>query len=207
MPIEILPDGSANPFIKIIYFPTYTRLDGLLTGVVIAMIFNFKPNIRKNLVRFANEIALLGLVFLGLGCCATFHRTTFVSTVFGFPLFSLGFGGLVVSAIAGNSILARIRFPGAKTMAMLAFTFYLTHKAIIHLSQPVLEAHGLRHGSAEMCAVVFLICLAGSAVLHLSIERPFLNLREKLLSGMKGTKPLEEFELFCPPTTQAADFP
>jgi peptidoglycan/LPS O-acetylase OafA/YrhL len=178
-----------NLFDKIIYYPSYNRLDGLLVGVVIALIFAFLPSFKKRLDQSPNWPALVGLIFLGLGIGLATHRTSFWATVLVFPVVSLGFGGLVMSAALPRSALNRIHIPGAATMASLAYPFYLTHKELIHLFHPLLKPFPLFSNSNVIGIANFLICLAGAQILHLAVEQPFLRYRDDLLlNGFKKKK-------------------
>ena len=171
-----------NFFDEVIYYPSYNRLDGLLVGVVIALLFTFRPTFKERLERSPNLPAVIGLIFLGLAAWIISDRTSLVAVVFGFPAFSLGYGGLVMSAATPRSILNRIHIPGSAWMATLAFTLYLTHKELIHLFQPLFKSSGFFPNETMMLLGVFAASLAGALVLHLMIEQPFLNLRKRMES-------------------------
>lgn len=84
----------------------------------------------------------------------------------------------MASALSANGWL-RHRIPGAEICATLAYSIYLTHKALLHLVDdwfPHLESGG----KLPWLAVYALVCVAAAAVLHLAVERPFLKLRERL---------------------------
>ena len=40
---------------------------------------------------------------------------------------------ITASSVRKNSLLARVKVPGAETIATLAFSLYLTHKAVGHI--------------------------------------------------------------------------
>ena len=50
--------------IKDIYYPTYCRLDGLLVGVAIASIFQYRPSVKAKLVKYANGLLALSILLL-----------------------------------------------------------------------------------------------------------------------------------------------
>ena len=50
--------------------------------------------------------------------------------VFGFPMISLGFAALVVSALSPLSLLGRLKIPGASFLATMSYSLYLLHKQI-----------------------------------------------------------------------------
>lgn len=169
------------PSMERLYYPTYSRLDGLLAGVTLAAICQFRPAWWR---RFTGHAALPGgvgvlLLALSIGVFRDRHPAftsgSATSVLLGYPMLSAGLAGLVTSALSEQSWL-RCRIPGAKLCATLAYAIYLTHKALIHridLWFPALESHG----RGAWLAVYAVACLAVAATLHYAIERPFLRLR------------------------------
>ena len=174
------------PYVKQIYFPTYSRLDGLLAGVTLAVIKTFRPAWWKILAQRGHALTTAGIVFIGIALWLSKDR--FVSAygvaafgaIFAFPLLSLGLGLLVASALSDNGILSCYRIPGARIVAALAYTLYLSHKGILHLGSvyfpAISEAGGLR-----WIALFASTALAASAILYFCVERPFMQLRDNLL--------------------------
>jgi peptidoglycan/LPS O-acetylase OafA/YrhL len=99
-------------------------------------------------------------------------------TVIGFPLLSLGLGFLVASALSDNGLLSRVKVPGAKIIATLAYSLYLTHKELIHLVDLCIPAIAQGHVFLWL-GVYAALCLIVAAVLYLCVERPFLLLRDR----------------------------
>lgn len=155
-------------YYKDIYYPTFGRLDGLTVGVSIALLTTYCPELWKSLSRFGNGLTLAGIALVA-GALACFeHQYALLTVIFAFPLLSLGFGCLVASAASESSLLARAYVPGTGTLAVLAYTIYLTHKQVIHLAAD--------YGVAfTACAI-----LGTSVLLHLLIEKPSLKLRDLL---------------------------
>src|SRR6202000_168432 len=98
-------------------------------------------------------------------------------TIVGFPILALGLGCLVASALSVNGLL-KYKIPGAQLMATLAFTLYLTSKALIHIVDLVFP-HLAEASQAGRIAVYAAFCLITAGLLHLCVERPFLLLRDK----------------------------
>jgi peptidoglycan/LPS O-acetylase OafA/YrhL len=130
----------------------------------------------------ANWILAFGTALLAAACVVCEHKITLAASVFGFPLVSLGFGCLVLAALSPGCVLSKMRIPGAATMAQLAFTFYLTHKEVIHLAHRRIAWLGWDTDGAPAFAATFAACLFASVVLHLLVERPFLALRDRLMT-------------------------
>jgi peptidoglycan/LPS O-acetylase OafA/YrhL len=99
--------------------------------------------------------------------------------VIGFPLLALGLGLITASSISANGILARIRIPGAETIAALAFSLYLTHKEVGHLFFERFPRITASQGPASWLLYA-LSCFAAAWILHVAVERPFLRLRDRV---------------------------
>ena len=183
-------------YIEHIYYPTYTHVDGLLAGVSLALVKLFRRDwwsaaARRGHALFFSGAGLIGLsVWLFVGRAESVTGAAAAGTVVGFPLLSLGLGLVVASSISSNGWLARVRIPGAKLVAILAFSLYLTHKEVMHLDEkylPSIVNAGLWH---SLCFYA-ITCLAAAAALYQGVERPFLILRDRKFSGAKSNPELE----------------
>jgi len=189
------PDDFGDLYMEHIYYPTYSRLDGLLAGVALALVQTYRPALWSALTRRAYLVLAVGAACLGTAFWLFYHRFTAVTgpaawgTILGFPLVSLGFALILVAAVSPRCVLART-IPGARLLATLAFTLYLTHKAVAHLDQHVFPQSIAARGLASM-AVLATTCLGLAAVLHFSLERPILRWSQR------------PPKLYCPPTPSA----
>lgn len=171
--------------IKEIYYPTYTRLDGLLVGVAIAAVFRYNPSLKAALEKYANGILALSVVlliityFLFGGTLVSLRFTSLTMSVFGFPLVSLAYGLLVIAAMSPKCFLSRYTFWPTAMLATLSYSIYLSHKIINHLVNTRLK-HVLGLESYQ----VFPLCLIGAVLfglaLYLIVEKPFLMLRDRV---------------------------
>ncbi len=172
-------------YIEKIYYPTYTRLDGLLMGVVLAVIKAFRPMWWQKLMTYG-----YAMLACGIACCAAaiwLFRDRFSSsaTVFGFPLLSLGLALIVAASISPRCVLSRIR--GFALPATLAYSLYLTHKEIGHLDSVYLLRFLTPDSSWINLAIFFATSFLAAAILYLLVERPFLKWRERLSSRSRRT--------------------
>lgn len=163
---------------KFIYYPTYNRLDGLLAGVSIAAIRVFLPNLWHKLSRYGNSFFLLSLFILTGAYFLCEDQQTFTASVFGFPFIALGFGCMVLSAVSPTSFLYRWKSRTSTFIATLSYAIYLTHKGIIHTSIQLLENFPI--DSNAMMVICIFTCISGAYLLHLTIEKPFMKLRNKM---------------------------
>jgi peptidoglycan/LPS O-acetylase OafA/YrhL len=180
------PAGDRLPllYIERIYFPTYCRLDGLLAGIALAVIRLFRPAWWATMVRRGNWLMLAGCVLVGIAIWMFFDRFTSVTgaaaagTVIGFPVLSLGMALWIPAASDVQCALGRWHIPGAKWVAMLAFSLYLTHKEVASLVSKWLPAL-TETRDWRTVPLYALSCMAVAAVLYFCVERPFLVLRDQ----------------------------
>lgn len=173
---------------QFVYYPTYNRLDGLLVGVTIAALFNFKPAFCARLTQKGHIILLLGLLTLTGAWFLCRTQATFSATLFGFPLVSIGFGLLVVAALSPGCFLYRINSPTTTLIAKLSYGLYLAHKGIIHIAQPLIAKTGLDPKGNLMLVLCFGVAVLGAFVLNKVIETPFLQLRQRILEKRRRNR-------------------
>ncbi len=177
--IQPADDQQGLLMMKYVYYPTYSRLDGLVMGVSLAVIRTFRVPWWSRFTRHSGLLALRGFacVLGALWLCGFDYPAPDLplSILFAFPVLACGFGLLVASAVSEDGFLAA-RVPGASTLAALAFSLYLTHKSVahaVHLLLPVLTAQA-GWTSSSIYAVA---CLCVASLLYFGVERPFIALR------------------------------
>ena len=168
-------------YIEHTYYPTYSRLDGLLAGVTLSLIQLFRPAWWQATAGRGYTLLLVGTVLVGTSVWLFHDRlgvfgVSAVGNIVGFPILSLGLAMIVASAVSSNGLL-RLRLPGAALISTLAYSLYLTHKEIVHLLDhffPQIEdAGGLR-----WMGLVLVSCFTAAAALFYAVERPFLLVRD-----------------------------
>ena len=171
------PDG---PYMRLIYYPTWSRLDGLLAGIAAAAVQTLRPAWWARLTSRPNLLLAAGLVGVA-AAAALFQREIggFFAAVFGYPLIALSMAALVTGGASAASVIGRRAIPGAGALAAGSYSLYLSHKMVIHAVAAAAKgwspaAHVLALPLALLCAGI-----AGAA-LYWSVERPFLKLRERL---------------------------
>jgi peptidoglycan/LPS O-acetylase OafA/YrhL len=174
-----LPDGA---FQKVIYYPTWCRLDGLLMGVMLACARTFRPAPWARLcppwlaagLAVALWVATLRLIGDN-GLILTLTGATVV-----YPLFSLACALMLSALLDLEPWLARQRPRGLTQLAALAYSLYLVHKPVYHAMTAWLGAEIL-HGWTGLLLYV-LPAFAAATVLHVLVERPFLRLRDRVMT-------------------------
>ncbi|HEY5972728.1 MAG TPA: acyltransferase [Pseudoxanthomonas sp.] len=174
-------------FVEDIYYPTWNRLDGLLFGVVLATAKTFRPQFWERAQRYANPSLIAGLVVMALSFWLFRDRVGLLGNSIGWPVLSLGLALLVFAGASANSVIGHWRVPGAGWLAAVSYSLYLVHKAVFHLVQAqwgdVLQGRGFVafciYGAASLLA---------AAALHYAVEKPFLRMRERVLSRRAATQ-------------------
>lgn len=179
LPARSANDGSSGlMFLRYIYYPTYSRLDGLVAGVALAACAVYRPAWMERVQRHGNLVLLLGLALLALSITLFAERSGFAATAFGYPLLSLALMAVVASASGGSSLLARTHVPSASWLAAISYSVYLSHKGVFHLVHETWGESLQQHGFVLFC-VYAVTTLAGGALLYYVVERPFLRWRDR----------------------------
>jgi peptidoglycan/LPS O-acetylase OafA/YrhL len=182
-----------------VYYPTYTRLDGLVAGVTLAIVRTFRPSWWRVLMQRGHALFFAGA--LCVGCVVWMFRghdlgnsagPAMWGMVVGLPLLALGLGLITASSVSANAVLARVKVPGAETVAALAFSLYLTHKAVGHIVLERFPRITSVQGPASWLLYA-VTCLSAAWLLHVAVERPFLRLRDR--ATRKESTPALEAEM------------
>jgi peptidoglycan/LPS O-acetylase OafA/YrhL len=172
-------DSARAVYWEWIYFPTWSRLDGLLAGVVLALVQVFRPAVWNRWQRTPWGVALVAALALGLARPLCEQNRTLIGAGLAFPVLAIGFAALVVFATTdvGTRLLGRV--PGARWLATLAYSLYLSHLLVLSVVRRVFERYGLSAYHPATAAAFVVSVLAFAALLHTGVERPFLRLRER----------------------------
>lgn len=173
---------------QVIYYPTYNRLDGLLIGVSIAGAYTFYPHIKEIVNRYNHLLMLLGLVILIAAYFVCSPGDRLISTVWGFPLVSLGYGLILATIVCPSNFLYRRQSVITAQLATLSYSIYLSHKLVIHLTQSLLQKAGIDNNSNLMMLCCMFSTIAFALILRYTIEKPSLRVRDKLLLRWRNSK-------------------
>lgn len=166
---------------RYIYYPTYSRLDGLLAGVTIAGIYHFLPAFWARISRYGNLLLVLSLMVLTGAYFLCEDQQTFYASVFGFPLVAIGYGLLVAGAVSPSCFLYKWRSKTTTLIATLSYAVYLTHKGVIHMTHELLADFNINSNLLLLICMVTSLC--GAGLLHLAVEKPFMRLRKRIVSS------------------------
>src|SRR6266581_1109295 len=182
---------SFSGFQTWIYYPTWTRLDPLVLGVVLAAIEKFRPHWWKRLTNFAIWLWLPALALISYGLyLGEGDNLTVAACIWQFPLVALGMAALLICAQSPHLIFRRIKIPGAAFIASIAYSAYLIQKLVMHQVLQLLRAtpQAIEAGLTPIIPLpsvwallpVELCVYAAATLLFFTVERPFLQLRRRI---------------------------
>jgi peptidoglycan/LPS O-acetylase OafA/YrhL len=165
-----------------IYYPTWTRLDPLVLGVVIAAIERFRPQWWRRLISSAIWLWLPALALIAYALwLGESEYINFNACIWQFPLLATGMAALLVCALSPRLPLRRFAIPGAAFIASIAYSAYLVQKLVIHGVAEFCRVHDIDLKSAPALIGVELCVYAAATLLFFAVERPFLQLRHRIV--------------------------
>ncbi len=187
--IQHVGENKVPIYMAKIYYPSFCRLDGLVLGVSIALLRNFHTNTWNSLTQKGNWFMLIGLIGCYFTCYPLPNLFGFAPTAFGYLLRSFSFAALTVATLSSNTLLYRIKIPGALTLSTWSYAIYLTHKQIIHITQSMLSSSAIAKSNILILLLVIVFSLIGGWLLYICVETPFLKLRDQF-GKLKSAAPI-----------------
>ncbi len=177
---------SGQLFMEHIYYSSFTRFDGFLPGVAIAMLKNFHPYIFSKLQKKGDFLLVTGLTSVET-MFYIFHNFMptkgygfpFLVTIFGYSSLAFSFGILVLAALSPNSLLHRIRIPGTASLALWSYAIYLVHPLLFHAMKTSLTQYGVDINTLRGAAIIFTASILCGWVLYQTVEVPFMKHRAR----------------------------
>ncbi|MGI9088346.1 MAG: acyltransferase family protein [Chthoniobacterales bacterium] len=164
-----------------IYYPTWTRLDPLVLGVALAAVEQFRGSWWRALTGSARWLwvpaigAIAYALYLGDGDILTVQ-----TCVWQLPLIALGMAALLVCSLSPRLPFSRVEVPGMAFLASIAYSVYLSHKLIIHATIQLCSRYSISTTSVLALLLIEVAIYVIGAILFLAVERPFLQLRNRL---------------------------
>ena len=162
-------DGTyaRSPYYGRVYYGSISRFDEFLPGVALAFAKNFHPAVWGKLTARGNIWLVAGLAAVA-GVAVLFFKGNFIqgygygftATVFGYSWVAMSFGLLVLAALSPGSLLHRLRIPGAMSLALWSYAFYLIHKPIMMILRRELP-DSWASDAPRTIALIFAASLAG----------------------------------------------
>jgi peptidoglycan/LPS O-acetylase OafA/YrhL len=185
-PFGSTPRLNPHEYMTLIYYPTWSRLDGLLAGVAAAATQIFHPQWWRIITAWPNVLLAGGVA--GVGVAIVFFRDMYaplLPTVFGFPLLAFSMTMLVMAGSERRSIIGRYPVPGAAALAAGAYSLYLSNKITFHAVRMAAYDWPVQLRPFKL-VVGLMATLAAGAILYWLVERPFLKIRDRLRGPSSG---------------------
>ncbi|RYY01570.1 MAG: acyltransferase [Gammaproteobacteria bacterium] len=169
-----------------IYYSSFTRFDELLPGIAIALLKNYHSTTYAKIVARGNLVLVLGVLSIAamLYVLQNYfyiedYGFSFLVATFGFSFIAISFAVLVLAALSPNSLLSRIRLPGAASLALWSYAIYLIHKPLFQILKSWLPAHGVNTDKAFGVMIIMVVSIVAGWALYQFIETPFMKLRDR----------------------------
>lgn len=171
-----------------IYYPTYTRFEGLAIGVLIGYFFQFSKQFKLFIDKNGNVLLFSGLLSIAFSLYFCRDQYSEGASILGFSFVAASYGILLLGAISASSFVNKRKSFLTSKIALLSYSVYLSHKGVIHLVQLFLN----RFTISLPDTLVFFVCLAAcfsAGILYLyGIEKPSSYLKNKILNIISHEK-------------------
>lgn len=186
-PFSAAAEPDWRGYMTLIYYPTWSRLDGLLAGIAIATVRIFRPALWARFTARPNLLLALGAAGIGASMLLFGRQIApLLPAAIGFPLLSASIALVVAAASTDRAIVGRHRIPGAAALATGAYSLYLSQKIAYHGVAAWLAPFLGLAGYARLAAA-FAVALAAGAALYWAVERPFLRLRDRFEGASRSS--------------------
>lgn len=165
-----------------LYYPTYTRLDGLAIGVLIGYLFRFSSRFKAIIHENGNFLTITGILAVAFSLWFCKDQYSAQASVFGFSLVAISYGILVAGAISQSSFMGRKPNVITSQLAALSYAVYLSHKGIIHLVQRFLDQHIIQFSDTVVLVICLISCILAGLLYRYGIERPSAKIKNKILN-------------------------
>ena len=173
------PGEVLNIFYRKIYFPTHTHMDGLILGVLLAATQRYRPKFWMLLMRRPWLLFSFGVAVLWTSLKIDQVDINLFSITVLYLMLAFGYGACVLAALHPDFWLSRVRIPGARLLADLAYSLYLSHKTAAFLFRAWEKNYpGLGTGTKDTLLVLWILMIAW--LLHHLVEKPFLIYRDRI---------------------------
>jgi peptidoglycan/LPS O-acetylase OafA/YrhL len=134
----------------------------------------------------ARWLWLPGLAAIAFALYLGENDLTIATGIWQFPLGALGMGTLLVCSLSPRLPFESFDAPGTAYLASIAYSFYLTHKLVIHFALGLCSSWNVVLTSFRAHLIVEALIYIGGSALFFAVERPFLQLRRHI-APRRGT--------------------
>lgn len=180
------------------YFMTVARLDGLGTGVLLAVLARSEKALDR-LVPYARTlIPLVGACVIGLTVrLGRFHYSDWTTLVLGMPAMTLLYAAvvlLIITPSAGTAVCRAFEYSALRFLGKYSYSLYIWHtmtggfvrRAGVRQSNLLEHWHSGLAASLGVLVVKILVSICVAMVSYRLIELPFLRLRDRLAHEVRA---------------------
>lgn len=178
-------DAGFEIYFKYIYYPTFSRLDGLLAGIYLAFVQTFHQNLWNRWCQSGNRKVFISAILTFVVSVMSFYKIGWANTFFSFPLVAVAFAILLLSVQDQNCILNKIQLPGVTLVSVLSYSLYLTHVYGYEYAGHLINSLHLSQWGLGAVGVRFVLVFGAGLLMFCVVERPFLYLRSVVLNRSK----------------------
>lgn len=177
--------NNLKQYTTIIYYPTYCRLDGFISGIFVALIQNHYHNIWHKITNYSNTLLIIGIALLSCFIIIVTNHNSFLSATIGFPGISISFAIILISSLNTNSLLSKYKIPFCNKLALWSYAIYLLQKPVSVICGRYFTSIGLDNNSYLIILINFLIQILIGYIMFYLLESKFMRIRNKVLNHLK----------------------
>ncbi len=179
-------DGLA--WYRLIYYPTYCRLDGISVGMLLAWMRIYKPDFIQKWNTKPIKAALIATAVIAFSFYICRDQLSIFASTLGFTLVAIGYGLLVAFSLQFKPDIKNRTLAAARWLADISYAAYLCHKIVFHLSQKLLSDNGIDETSTVVFVASITATLLVATALHLTIEKAAFKIRDRVLLRLSTSK-------------------
>ncbi|MBT3586198.1 MAG: acyltransferase [Halobacteriovoraceae bacterium] len=164
-----------------IFYPTYTRLDSIAIGTLLAYAKFFKPRVWERLIAKPNYTLLLSAILFLLTAALSWTKVKFFASTLSFTFYAISFALLLISLTSPTCYLNKKRIPFIKSISILSYSLYLTHSFAFLGAVKIANYFGSPGNSWLSWSLLYPCSFILAYVLYILVEKPVLEFRKKLL--------------------------
>lgn len=165
-----------------IYYATAGRADEFLAGLAVALLQRGHPLLWARLMGRGRLLLVLGAAAVGLMWVVAAWTYVLPDDSWGWFMTAVGYSAmawayalLLMACLAPGHALSGRSLPGARSLALWSYAFYLTHKPLAHALRPLL----LALPAWAAFGVTALLSVALGGLLYRLVERPVMRWRQR----------------------------
>ena len=172
--------AQENLYRTFLYYPTWTRFDGLAIGMFLAKVERINPLEFYELEK-SKWTYLVGAISFVLALFVRDNKYSFFSCVLHFPLAALSMGCFFLFIKCYKGFFEKKAFRFFSFIATISYSLYLTNRQSFTIATRLLEQISIKSNSAQGILVSFFLVLGIAIFVYILVEKPGLSFRDKMV--------------------------